>query len=228
MRSRNAAYAVCVLSVVGAIAGCGGSSDNSLASKSPTAIVGAAVAAVDGVKSVHVSGSIVSGGSPITLDLDLVAGKGGRGRMSTNGLSFQLVAIGKVLYFNGGPAFWRHFGGAAAAQLFKGRWLKAPASASSFAPLAALTNLRKLFSKLLVSHDRLAKGATTTVNGQSVVAVTDTTKKGTLYVAATGKHYPVEILGTGAQHGRIVFDRFDESVSLTAPARAIDISQLQG
>ncbi len=227
MRSRVAMCAGCALFVVGAISACGGSSDNGVAAKSPAAIVGAAVEATAGVRSVHVSGSIVSGGSPIMLDLDLVAGKGGRGSMTANGLSFQLVAIGKVLYINAGPAFWRHFGGAAAAQLFKGKWLKASASSSDFASLASLTNVHGLFSKLLTSHRKLAKGATTTVNGQKVVAVNDATKKGTLYVATTGKPYPVEIMGGGAKGGQIVFDRFNESVSLTAPANSIDISQLQ-
>jgi len=226
MRSRIAIGVIGAFFVVSVIAACGGSSDNGVAAKSPAAIVRAAVDAMAGVTSVHLSGSIVSGASPIALDLDLVAGKGGRGRMSTNGLSFQLVVIGKVLYINGGSAFWSHFGGAAAAQLFKGKWLKAPASTSDFVSLAALTNLHQVFSKLLVSHGKLAKGATATVKGQKVVAVTDTTKKGTLYVATTGKPYPVEILGTGAQ-GQIAFDRFNESVSLTAPANAIDISQLQ-
>ena len=228
MGSRIATCTVCASFVVSVLSACGGSSDNGVAAKSPAAIVGAAVQAVGGVKSVHVSGSIVSGGSPIKLDLDLVAGIGGRGRMSTNGLNFQLVAIGKVLYINGGPAFWRHFGGAAAAQLFKGKWLKARASTREFASLASLTNLHQLFSKLLASRDKLTKGATMTVSAQKVVAVTDATKKGTLFVATTGKPYPVEILGTGAQHGQIIFGRFNESVSLTAPANAIDISQLQG
>jgi hypothetical protein len=228
MRSRIATFAVCALVVVSALSACGGSSDNGVASKSPVAIVRAAGAAMDGVKSVHVSGSIVSGGSPITLDLDLVSGKGGRGNMSEGGLSFQLVANGKVVYINGSPAFWRHFGGAAVVALFKGKWLKAPASTGAFASLASLTNLHQLFSKQLSSHGKLTKGATTTVNGQKVVAVNDATKKGTLYVATTGKPYPVEILVTGAQAGHIVFDRFNESVSLTAPANSIDVSQLQG
>ncbi len=228
MPSRIATCAVSALFVVSVISACGGSSDNGVASKSPDAIVSAAGAATDGVKSVHVAGSIVSGGSPITLDLDLVSGKGGRGKMSEGGLSFQLVAIGKAVYINGSPAFWRHFGGAAAVQLFQGKWLKAPANTGGFASLTSLTNLHQLFSRGLSSHGKLTKGATTTVNGQKVVAVNDTAKKGTLYVATTGKPYPVEILAAGAQAGHIVFDRFNESVSLSAPAQSIDISQLQG
>ena len=146
--------------------------------------------------------------------------------MSESGLGFQMVVLDQTVYIDGSPGFWRHFGGAAAAQLFEGKWLKAPAS-GSFASVALLTNVDKLFNQLLSSHGTLAKGATTTVDGQKVVAIKDTTKGGTLYVATTGKPYPVEIVKTGAQGGRVVFDHFNNSVSLTAPANAIDISQLQ-
>jgi hypothetical protein len=228
MRPRLATCVVSALFALSALSACGGSSDNGVAAKSPEAIVSAAGAAIDGVQSVHVSGSLVSGGSPITLDLDLVAGKGGRGNMSEGGLGFQLVAIGKVLYINASPGFWRHFGGTAAVQLFKGKWLKSPVGANGVASLASLTNLHALFAKLLSSHGKLAKGATTTVNGQKVVAVNDVAKGGSLYVATTGKPYPVEFRKAGAQGGHIVFDRFNESVSLKAPQNSIDISQLHG
>ena len=227
MLPRVVTWVVSAVCVAGAISACGGSSDNGVASKSPDAVVTDAKGAIGGVKSVHVSGALVSGGSPLTLDLNLVSGKGGRGQMSENGLSFQLVDVGQNVYINGSPAFWRHFGGAAAATLFQGKWLKAPATSGNFASLTALTNLHQLLTGLLSSHGALAKGATTTVNGQKVVAVKDTTHGGTLYVATTGKPYPVEILKTGAQGGHVSFDRFNESVSLAAPANSIDISQFQ-
>jgi hypothetical protein len=238
VRYRITAWLVCALFVAGAISACGSSSpsnngttssaasDNGVASKSPEAIITAAEGAIVGVKSVRVSGSIVSGGSRITLDLSLASGKGGRGQMSENGLGFQIVVLDQTVYINGSPAFWRHFGGAAAAQLFQGKWLKAPAN-GSFASVALLTNVHDLFNQLLSSHGTLAKGATTTVNGQKVVAIKDTAKGGTLYVATTGKPYPVEVLKTGSQGGHVLFDHVNDSVSLTAPANAIDISQLQ-
>jgi hypothetical protein len=60
-----------------------------------------------------------------------------------------------------------------------------------------------------------------------VIAVNDVTKGGTLYVATTGKPYPVEIVKTGSQPGRVDFDHFNESVTLTAPSNAIDIAQFK-
>ena len=180
--------------------------------------------AVANVSSVHVAGTVANGGTKVTLDLNLVNGKGGKGTATQNGLGFQIVSVGQEVYINGSPAFWRATAGAAAAQLLSGKWLKAPAS-GQLSSLATLTDVQKLFNQLLSSHGKLAKGKTTSLHGQQAVSVT--TNDGTLYVAASGKAYPIEISKTGSDGGQIVFDRFNQPVSLTAPANAVDISQLQ-
>jgi hypothetical protein len=210
--------------------GCGGgssSSGNGVASKTPTEIVAATKAAADSASSVHVSGSIVSGNTPITLDMDLVQGKGGRGQLSEGGLSFELIETEGTVYIKGSPAFYSHFGGHAAAQLFQGKWLKASAGDANFTSLTSLTELRKLLDSALTSHGKLVKGLPTTAEGQPAIGVTDTSKGGTLYVATTGQPYPIEISKGGAEGGKVVFSRWNAPVSLTAPANAVDISQLQ-
>lgn len=220
-----------VLSVLAALAlaacgSSGGSSSNGITSKSPDEIVTAATNAVQSVNSVHVSGAVISSGQHVALDLNLVNGKGGKGSMSQNGLGFQIVAIGSEVYINGSQSFWKTFGGSAAAQLLSGKWLKAPAT-GQLSSLATLTNVQKLFNQLLSSHGTLAKGKTTTIRGQQAIGVTDTTNGGTLYVATTGKAYPLQITKTGSSGGQITFDRFNQPVTLTPPANAIDISQLK-
>jgi hypothetical protein len=210
------------------LAGCGASSaGNGVAAKAPAEIVAAAKVAGDAASSVHVSGSIVSGGSPITLNLDLLAGEGGYGQLSENGLSFEVVHIGGTVYIKGSPAFYRHVGGPAAAQLLQGRWLEAPATSGSFASLASLTDLRQLVGMTLTIQGPLAKAGTATVGGQKVVGVSNTARSGTLYVARTGRPYPVDVMEGGASGGQIVFDRWNAPVSLAAPANAIDITQLE-
>jgi hypothetical protein len=212
------------------LAGCGSSasSGNGLASKSPAAIVAAAQAAASGAASAHVAGSIVDEGKPISLDMELVSGKGGKGRITLEGLSISLIQLGRSVYINGSAAFYRHVAGAAAAQLLQGKWLKAPVSSASFASLASLTNLGKLIGTTLSSHGKLASAGTKTVNGQKAVGVTDTSKGGTLYVATAGAAYPIEIVKSGTNGGRITFDRWNQSVTLSAPAGAVDVNQLQG
>jgi hypothetical protein len=214
----------------GAIAACGSSSPsgNGVAAKSPSAILSSATTAIQGAKSVHVSGALSDGGQSIKLDLNILSGQGAKGSMSQNGLSFQLIASGKYVYINGSPAFWKKFGGVAAATLFQGKWLKAPANTSSFASLSSLTNLHSLAQALLTGHGTLSKGSTTTVNGQKVIAVTDSSKSSKLYVATTGKPYPIEIAKTGSAAQHVDFDNYNAPVSLTPPAKSIDISQLQG
>lgn len=210
------------------LAGCGGgsSSGNGVASKAPAEIVAAAKGAADTAASVHVSGAITEG-SPLSLDLRLLAGKGGRGRITQNGISFELITLGGTVYIKGSPAFYRRIGGPAAAQLFQGKWLKAPASSGEFASITSLTDLRKLMDTTLTSHGKLTKGSTTTVNGQKAVTVNDTEKGGILYVATTGKPFPLQIAKSGSGGGRIVFDGWNRAVTVSPPPNAINITQLR-
>jgi hypothetical protein len=212
-----------------ALAGCGGSGSkpgNGVASKTPAEIVAAAKAAADEAASVHIAGAI-SEGSPLSLDMHLLAGKGGRGRITQSGVSFDLITLGSTVYIKGSSAFYRRIGGPAAAQLFQGKWLKAPATAGEFSSISALTDLRKLIDTTLATHGTLSKGATTSVGGVKAIAVKDVTKGGVLYVASTGKPYPLEIARGGANGGHIVFDRWNQAVTISPPTNAININQLR-
>jgi hypothetical protein len=215
--------------VILAIAGCGSSSSsgNGVASKSATEILAASKAAADGASSVHVVGTLTSNGTPITLDLHLASGQGGRGRISQSGLAFELIVIGNTIYIKGSPAFYSHFGGAAAAQLFQGKWLKAPASGGELGSLAALTSFAKLLDQALASQGTLAKGSTSTVAGEPVIELHDTSHNGSLFVATSGKPYPIQIVKHGSETGHVTFTDWNQPVSLAAPSNAIDLSQLQ-
>jgi hypothetical protein len=211
-----------------ALAGCGASSTgNGVASKTPAEIVAAAKAAADDASSVYISGTIVSADAPISLDMELLAGRGGRGRIAQSGLGFELIQVGATIYINGGAAFYRHIGGSAAAQLFRGKWLKAPAATGELAPLAALTDQSRLIDSALATRGTLRNVGDTTVNGQRAVAIDDASEGGTLYVATTGRPYPVEVVKDGGKGGTVVFDRWNEPVTLVAPADALDVTRLQ-
>ncbi len=229
LRLPTLAGALSVLALATA-AGCGGSSssDSGLASKSASQIVSAAQTAADSAHSVHVSGSIVNGSTPIALNMELVNGTGGRGRLSENGVSFELVEIGGYVYIKGSQAFYSHVAGPAAAQLLQGKWLKASAGGGAFASLTSLTNLRKLLGSTLASHGALTKGATSTVEGQQAIAIKDATRGGTLYVATSGTPYPLQISKGGSGGGKITFSHWNEPVTLKAPANAVNLSQLEG
>lgn len=212
-----------------AIAGCSSSasSGNGVSSKSPSEILAASKAAADSAGSVHVAGTLTGNGTQITLNLSLVSGHGGRGQISQNNLSFKLIVIGDTIYIKGSPAFYSHFGGTTAAQLFQGKWLKAPVSQGELGSLAALTNFSQLIDQSLAGQGTLAKGATTTVAGEPVIELRDTSRDGSLFVASTGEPYPIEIVKRGSETGHITFTDWHKPVSLSAPSGAIDLSQLQ-
>jgi hypothetical protein len=231
MRSRlsSAGAFALLLTLLALLSGCGSSSPsgNGLSAKSPAEIIAAAKAAVAGAATAHVSGSVVDAGKPISLDMELVAGKGGKGRLTLEGLSIDLVQLKGAVYLNGSSAFYTKVAGAAAAQLLQGKWLKASATGSNFASLAQLSDLGKLINTALASHGKLAGAPAKTIAGQKAVGVTDVSKGGTLYVASTGTAYPLEITKSGAGGGTITFDRWNKPVTLSAPANAVNIDQLQ-
>ncbi len=215
------------------LVGCGSTKKaakaNGEASKSAKRVFADARAAAESASSVHVSGHVASNGTPIDLDLSMARAKGAKGSMSTNGLQFDLVRIGDTAYIHGSDAFYQHYARAAIAQLIHGKWLKASIVSGRFRSLAALTSIRLLFAKVAANHGKLVNDGKTTYKGEQVVAIRDTSDNSKLYVAATGKPYPIAIVGgKKSQSGTIAFGNWNESVSLTAPKGAIDISQLSG
>jgi hypothetical protein len=231
MRQIRLKSTFCSLAIVAgaALAGCGGSgaSTNGLESKSPEQILAAAKAAARTAASVHVNGSIVNENKPISLDMELVAGKGAKGHLALEGLGFDIIEVERAFYMRGSNAFYTKVAGSSAAQLLQGKWLKVPTTGGEFASLAQLTNLSRLIDVTLGNHGTLVKGPSGTVAGQKAVTITDKTKGGTLYVANTGTAYPLEISKSGSDAGKVVFDRWNKPVTLSAPSGAINIDQLQ-
>ncbi len=92
------------------VTGCGSSTPtgNGLASKSPSEIVAAAKAAAAGAATVHVAGSVLNEGKPIALDMELVAGKGGKGHITVEGCSIDLVQVNAPSTSTAAPPSIRH------------------------------------------------------------------------------------------------------------------------
>jgi hypothetical protein len=209
-----------------AAAGCGGGSkSNGEATKTADQVVSDAKGAATAAKAVHVSGAITDAGQPLTLDITIVKDAGGQGTMSEAGLKFEIIRVGNKAYIKGSDAFLRKFAGAAGAQLLRGKWLQGSATSGDLAALAPLTDIGKLFNGALGSHGKLENTGETTFKGRKVVAIKDATEGGTLYVAATGTPYPVAIVG-GKDQGTITFDNWNDTMSITAPKGAVDMSKL--
>ncbi|MFI4978707.1 MAG: hypothetical protein ACHQC8_08540, partial [Solirubrobacterales bacterium] len=201
-----------------------GSSGNGVASKSASEILAASKAAAASATSVHVAGKSSQGPLSLTLNLDL-ASNGGRGQVSGLGLAYEVIRIGNTLYAKGNPAFYTRLSAITGVHLPQGAWLKAPASGGKLTQLASFTNLSGELGRLLSSTGPITKGATTTVNGQKAIELKETAKlfSGSLFIATTGKPYPIELLKRGRESGQTTFSHWNQAVSLTAPANAIAI-----
>ncbi len=227
------AFALALVVTAVLVAGCGSSSKaakpNNEASKPADQVLADAKAAATSASSAHVSGKLVSNGTAITLDLSMARDKGAKGSVSINGLGFDLVKIGDTAYIKGSDAFYQHFAGPAVAQLIHGKWIKAPTTSKQFRSFAALASVSGLFAEIGANHGKLVNDGKTTYKGQPVVAIRDLSDDSKLYVAATGKPYPVAIVGGRKnQSGTVTFSDWNQPVSLSAPSGALDVSQFLG
>jgi len=230
------ARAVILVATAVLLAGCGGGSSNKTSSSSSngeatlsaTQVLSDAEVTAGSASSVHVAGSGFSNKEPIHVDLT-IGGNEANGSISLGGLGFDLIRAGGTTYIHGTDAFYKHFAGAAAAQLLHGKWLKIPASSHQLGQLDEFTNTDAFFKQLAAKHGKLVNQGATTYGGQDVVAIHDSTKDATLYVAATGKPYPVAVVSKGGnKNGTITFGDWNKSFSVSAPKDALDLSQLGG
>src|SRR5215467_4017454 len=92
LKDMRVGAATVMLGVAVVLAGCGsGAKSNGEASKTPAQVLHDTLAVTDVASSVHVSGKVSSDGTPITVDIHIVRGQGGRGSMTESGLRFYLV-----------------------------------------------------------------------------------------------------------------------------------------
>lgn len=221
------------------VAACGGSSGsgnagsggsgNGEASKSVTQIGQDVAAAMKGLKSFHIAGSVTDSGQTIGIDLVVENSGPGGGSMSMNGVTFQLVVNGSKVYFKGDQSFWEKTGGvnASVANLFAGKWVTGVPSSSDLQSLAQLTNVNSFVSGLTSSSSggpNGTKGSVTTFHGQSALPIRSS--DGTAYVAASGAPY---LLGfQGGSQGSLTFDEFNSAAAPSVPTGAVDFGNLSG
>jgi hypothetical protein len=240
------AGALVVVALAFALAGCGdsGSSTNTNGStapqhasngeetKSANQVLADAVKAAKAATFMRMNGNVVSSGQKIGLNF-LISnnGDGSKGILYLGGQAIGLILIGKDGYLKAPTAFWTQFGGAngaAIAHQLNGKWLKFPADNAQFASLVAFSSPKALFDQLKLGADsNLKNNGTTTFNNQAVVALDDG-ENGTLYVAASGIPYPVALDKKGKEGGTVYFGAWNHPFPVTAPADAVDISQLPG
>jgi hypothetical protein len=150
---------------------------------------------------------------------------------------FTVLVIVQTLYLRGDRTALNAYLGfpAAAARKYAGRWISIPHTSSAYGTLAADVTLASLVA------DHVASRKTTVVQGKvagkSVIGLRGVTTIGgvsntsTLYVRSAKHALPLEGTDVSTSHSftdKLEFDRWNESVQLKAPAKAIPIAKIGG
>jgi len=226
---RRAAAPALVAVLLAGCGGGGGPADNGEGSRQATQILKDTVAALRGAEAVHMYGSIPSSGATFGIDLRYNRSGNLMGTITIGGVTASVVVTGGHSYLKGRALFAKYAGDQVAA-VIGDRWVAVPAGAGPggdiVESLSTFTDFGKLADALsMPSGGAVTKGASTTVDGRAVVSLRDADS--ILYVATTGKPYPVEIkpdVGSQALH----FDGWDVAVDVSAPRDVLDFSSLGG
>jgi hypothetical protein len=214
-----------VLTASMAVSGCG-SSDNGVASKSAAEILTATKAAAQSASSVHLATRSRVGKAKATLEASLARDQG-QARTSFLGMAIEVIRIGDSFYVKGNRVFDAQLERGLGVKVPHGEWLKGSAS-GPLAQFGSLANIKNELPLILGGQGAVRKGAATKINGQPAIELKQAHKLFTaiLYVATTGKPYPILRRTTGHQSGQTTFTGWNDPVSATPPSNAVDISQL--
>jgi hypothetical protein len=219
-----------VLAAAAALAGCGGgsSSGNGEAAKTAGEIIADARSAATAAGAVHVTGSILESGTRLKLDLH-AGGTTGSGTITFRGSPIDVIRIGSTLYMKAPAIFYTNTGAdSATASLLDGKWLKTAATSKSFADLAQLTRLKDVLELTTKPDGKISKGNESTVDGAKVIELKDD-KGGSIFIATTGKPYPVALRGEDAtSSGNVHFSDWGTTVRTKAPKGAVDLAKVGG
>ncbi len=218
-RLRRAAFigALCAgLAVTGT--GCGEDPDegtNGVGKLTADKIEAKAKAAATGADSVHLSGTLVSGGKSFTLDMRLKS-DGGSGEVKSQEDTFQVLRVGEQLYLKASAAFW---GESDSAGKLGDKYVKVPESDPTYKQFRGFTDMDVLLDGLLGLQGKLAKGSYGKVGHTRVVQVTgDKGKGGRLAVSLEGTPYPLLLERAGGA-GRVELAEWGKVFPLDPPAQ---------
>jgi hypothetical protein len=216
-----------LLLAAAALAGCGGSGSGSRssgeASKSASAILADARQAALAAESVHLVGAVHNAKERISLDLSLTQNRGG-GTVTLDGFKVEIVRVRNTAYVRAGADFYRRFDAQAAAGRLGGKWVKVETTTPNFAPLVSLTDLYAFVTQSLQARGTVTKGATKTVDGRETIEL-KSAHGGSVFVATSGKPYPLEFTSSVAPAGTVKLRDWNASNVPAPPAHAIALGK---
>jgi hypothetical protein len=201
--------------------------DNGVSALSAEQILAKAKSALGAADAVHIAGAGTDEGTAVKLDMRYGA-HGAVGTFTIDGQRLDLLRVADDVYVKGSTSFWTTFADPSIGKLLGGKYVKTTLTDARFKDLADFTDLSSSVDGFLEPDGAISKGATATVAGQSAIAlVSKGATGGTLYVATTGRPYPLSIAG---KDNKLTFTEYGKAVPVTAPpaAQVVDADTLPG
>jgi hypothetical protein len=176
--------------------------------------------------SVHFSGSVTDKKQKTEVSFTVTTDGTADGWMIVEGAKLKLRRVGKKFYIKGDKAFYETQGGAEFANIIDGRWMKVSSGGSGFESVESLTSIEELMNQLVPTTSGFERFAGKVVGGEPTIGLREKGTTDALYVAATGKPYPLLI--SAKDTGEISFSEWDKAVKIKAPAKSdvFDVSSM--
>ena len=200
--------------------GCG-STASSLASKTPSQILAAAVSATKGASSYEISGSGSTSTGVSSFDLKVV-GADISGSFVMSGATVDMVEIASNIDIKAPASFYTAAGASATGSaLLTGVWVEITAGSSYASDFSSLSNTTDISSKLS-STTTVTSDGTGTVDDQPVVFLKDPSGD-VLGIATSGPAYPLQVKETGSTAGTYDLSNWNSVATFTAPPNPVKL-----
>lgn len=213
----------------------------SATTESGASLLRASEAAIDQEHSVHVvssqSGINVSAKANVKATVTIITDAGTSegiqrvtyGQAGVSGHE-TVEVIGGNAYFSGDTFTLENFNGfsATAAARYAGTWLEVTPTEGAFASLTSAVTMSTIPAQIVLPKPQMLRGESTVAGTQvqglrAVVAVSSGRETGVLYVRSKGSPLPVKLSSvmTNGGRGSVVFSKWNEPVTVTAPPSSV-------
>jgi hypothetical protein len=187
-----------------------------------------AVADTFAATSVRIAGTTSDSGTPLSFTLTLRGHSTGcEGTLSEGAKgSFQIIVIGKTVWIKPDNTFWKAAGSSdpSVFSILSGKWLEDSSGSSGLGGMSTMCSLNGLLGAFKTSATGLVKGATSTVDGQRVLQLTQSGQTTSVYVSDTADPVIVRIMQPGANGGSFDLTGYGAPFSVTAPPASETLS----
>lgn len=199
---------------------------NGVATKSAPAIVDAAGAALVSARTFEIVATSEGSSTPASVTFKIGGKNVGEGSFVSSSLSFQAEELHGIDYFRS-KTVWSQVGGPTLQGALGDRWVYISASSATATELTAvfgtLTSPPTVAKQLTKDAQTSVRGKVGNIDGEPVISVTEP-KAGTIYVATTGRPYPLR--WEQGRVGRVVFSDFGARFDIKAPKHAVDLAAI--